>query len=197
METCTSPTCAAAIYRPTGFDIVHLEQQIHNTYQYLLTVHMKSTLRRVQGKESAMVPKRVKDAVKERLEMERVDIKNLTPKKVKDVLKKLDLSAWYNHRHKICASITGRKPYQFTAEEEDVILAVFERLIEPYNLYRPKTDENFPYYRYALHKILQLLGYPDDVLRDFPILKSRKNHQRKETIWAKMMLFRRWPIYKS
>lgn len=197
METCTAPSCAATVYRPTGFDIVHLEQQVHNTYQYLLTVHMKSTLRRVQGKESAMVPKRVKDAVKERLEMERVDISQLTPKKVKEVLKKLDLSAWYNHRQKICAAIANKKPYQFTAEEEDIILAIFERLIEPYNLYRPKTDENFPYYRYALHKILQLLGYPDDVLRDFPILKSRKNHQRKEAIWAKMMNFRGWPIYKS
>ena len=197
METCTSPSCAATVYRPTGFEVVHLEQQIHNTYQYLLTVHMKSTLRRVQGKESAMVPKRVKDAVKERLEMERVDISQLTPKKVKEVLKKLDLSAWYNHRQKICAAIANKKPYQFTAEEEDIILAVFERLIEPYNLYRPKTDENFPYYRYALHKILQLLGYPTDVLRDFPILKSRKNHQRKEAIWAKMMKFRGWPVYKS
>lgn len=197
METCTSPSCAATSYRPTGFDIVHLEQQVHNTYQYLLTVHMKSTLRRVQGKESAMVPKRVRDAVKDRLDMERFDIKHLTPKKVKDVLKKLDLSAWYNHRHKICAAITGRKPYQFSAEEEDVILAVFERLIEPYNLYRPKTDENFPYYRYALHKILQLLGYPDEVLRDFPILKSRKNHQRKEAIWKKMMDYRGWPPYRS
>lgn len=144
-----------------------------------------------------MVPKRIKDAVRNRLLMERANLQQLTAKKVKLVLKKLDLSAWYNHRHKICAAITGRKPYQFSAEEEDVILAVFERLIEPYNLYRPKTDENFPYYRYALHKILQLLGYPDEVLRDFPILKARKNHRRKEQIWEKMMLYRGWPYYKS
>lgn len=197
METCTSPACAATVYMATGFDVVHLEQQIHNTYQYLLGVHMKSTLRRVQGKESATVPKRVKDAVKERLIMERVELATVTPKKVKLVLKKLDLPAWYNHRHKICAAITNKKPYQFSAEEEDVILAVFERLIEPYNLYRPKTDENFPYYRYALHKILQLLGYPEEVLKDFPILKARKNHRRKEQIWQKMMLYLGWPYHKS
>ena len=197
METCTSPQCAYAVYMATGFDVVHLEQQVHNTYQYLLVVHMKSTLRRVQGKESAMVPHRIKNAVRERLEMERADLKRVTPKKVKKVLKDLNLQAWYNHRHKICAAITGRKPYQFSSEEEDVILAVFERLIEPYNLYRPKTDENFPYYRYALHKILQLLGYPANVLCEFSTLKARKNHRRKEAIWAKMMKYRGWPYYKS
>jgi len=197
METCTSPNCGYAVYMATGFDVVHLEQQVHNSYQYLLVVHMKSTLRRVQGKESAMVPHRIKDAVRERLLMERADLRKVTPKKVKKVLKDLNLQAWYNHRHKICTAITGRKPYQFTPEEEDVILAVFERLIEPYNLFRPKNDENFPYYRYALHKILQLLGYPDYVLREFPILKARKNHRRKEAIWEKMMHYRGWDYFES
>jgi hypothetical protein len=97
----------------------------------------------------------------------------------------------------VCASLTGKKPYQFTAEEEDVILAVFERLIEPYNLFRPRTDENMYYYRYCLHKILQLLSYPKEILKDFPILKSRKNHRRKEEIWAKMMAWKGWPYIRS
>ena len=197
LETCTSSSCSATVYMPTGHDLVHLEQQVHNTYQYLLVVHMKTTLRRSQAKETSRVPDRIIDAVSERLRMERADLSKVTAKRVKKVLNKLDLTAWYNHKHQICARITGHKPHQFSTEEEDIILAIFERLIEPYNMYRSKSDENFPYYSYALHKILQLLNYPKSVLQNYPLLKDQKIHRKKEAIWAKMMDKVGWPYIKS
>ena len=197
VETCTSAMCGNAVHRGIGFEIVHLEQMTHNSYQYLLEVHMKTTLRRVQAKESALIPERVLNAVRKQIEIQRMPMARVNPRRIKVFLRKLDLSPWYNHRSKICAIITGRKPHQFSADEENIILAIFERLIEPYNIYQTNKDENFPYYQYALHKILQLLGYPEHVLREFPILKERRNHLRKEAIWEKMMAHLGWPYYRS
>lgn len=195
METC--PNCGLTIYGGTGREIIPLEQEMHNKYQYLKVGHMKTILKRSQGKETTRIPQKVPNAVTKQLKMERANFDDVCAFRIKRTLKKLGLSRWYDHMHQIAHIVTGRRPHQFTSFEEEVILAIFEHLVEPYENHRPRNQENFPYYYYALHKVCQLLGYPKEVLRNFPILQNVEKHRQKERIWEKMMHDLGWPYYTS
>lgn len=195
METCTD--CGLAVYGKMGREIVPLEQPMHNKYQYLKVGHMKTILKRSQGKETTRIPPKVPNDVTRQLKMERANFDEVDAFRVKKTLKKLGYSKWYDHMHQITQIVTGRPPQQFSQFEEELILSIFEHLVEPYERHRPQNQENFPYYYYALHKICQLLGYPKSVLRNFPILQNVAKHRQKETVWKKMMADLGWTYYPS
>lgn len=195
METCHE--CGLAVYGKLGREIIPLEQPMHNKYQYLKVGHMKTILMRSQGKETIRIPEKVANDVKKQLSIERANLDEVDAFRVKRTLKKLGYTKWYDHMHHITRIVTNRPPHQFSRFEEELILSIFEHLVEPYELYRAPNQENFVYYYYALHKICQLLQYPKSVLRNFPLLQNLTKHRQKEAIWEKMMNYRGWPYYKS
>lgn len=142
METCHK--CGLTVYGGTGREIIPLEQPMHNKYQYLKVGHMKTILKRSQGKETTRIPQKVPNDVTRQLKMERADFDTIDAFRVKKTLKKLGYSKWYDHMHQITHIVTGRRPHQFSQFEEEVILSIFEHLVEPYERHRPKNQENFP-----------------------------------------------------
>lgn len=195
METC--PQCAVTTYMGIVREIQPLEQQTHNKYQYLKVGHMKTILKRCQGKETTRIPPYVTARVKDKLLQQGANLNDVDVARIKKTLRALGLSKWYDHRHKIHWQVTGRQPHQFSDFEEERFLAIFEHLVAPYEKFRPVCAENFPYYYYALHKIAQLLDYPPHVLAKFPLLQNKNKHRQKEHIWKRMMDDLGWPYLES
>lgn len=195
METC--PQCAVTTYMGIVREIQPLEQQTHNKYQYLKVGHMKTILKRCQGKETTRIPPYVTARVKEKLLQQGANLNDVDVARIKKTLRALGLSKWYDHRHKIHWQVTGRQPHQFSDFEEERFLAIFEHLVAPYEKCRNLSAENFPYYYYALHKIAQLLDYPPHVLAKFPLLQNKNKHRQKEHIWKNMMGHLGWPYLES
>ena len=142
METCSK--CGLAVYGKLGREIIPLEQPMHNKYQYLKVGHMKTILMRSQGKETTRIPPKVPNDVIKQLQMERANLDEVDAFRVKKTLKKLGYSKWYDHMHQITHIVTGRPPQQFSKFEEELILSIFEHLVEPYERHRPQNQENFP-----------------------------------------------------
>ena len=62
--------------------------------------------------------------------------------------------------------------------------------------YGPPERQNFLSYTYVLHKFCELLEL-DDLLRCFPLLKSREKLQEQDAIWEKICNDLGWCFYKS
>ena len=114
---------------------------------------------------------------------------------MKFVLRRLVLARYYEHVWQLLYIVTGRKPWQFTAQEEIEFQVVFDVLEQVYPLFKPPESENFIFYWYFIKKTAQLLGQPEQVVDMFPLLKDPRKHQQKERIWKNMVEHVGWPYY--
>lgn len=167
----------------------------HSKFQYLKSGHLVSLLKRFQGKEHTVIPRDVINRVVLRLHEDKYDLRAVGYKEIKIVLRKLNLSRYYDHVWQLLYIATGRKPWQFTAKEEIEFQVVFDVLEQVYPLFKPPESENFIFYWYFIKKTAQLLGQPDKVVDMFPVLKSSRLHQQKERIWKKMVEHVGWPYF--
>ena len=167
----------------------------HSKFQYLKSGHLLSLLKRFQGKEQTTVPRDVINRVVLRLHEYKYDLSKIGYKEMKFVLRRLVLARYYEHVWQLLYIVTGRKPWQFTAQEEIEFQVVFDVLEQVYPLFKPPESENFIFYWYFIKKTAQLLGQPEQVVDMFPLLKDPRKHQQKERIWKNMVEHVGWPYY--
>jgi len=195
-ETCTR--CYATAHSGVAHPLHALHNPTQSKFEYLRGGHMAMILKRFQGLESTVIPrKKVLEPVLLRLHEQNVPLHTVTVMRIKRTLRALRLTKWYEHVHQLHYIVTGRKPHRFTPLQVQEFLGAFECLIEPYERHRPPNSDNFPYYYYALHKLAQLLGHPPRVVNAFPMFKNKKRHRDKERIWEKMMADLGWPYISS
>lgn len=165
----------------------------HSKFEYLKSGHLVTLLKRFQGKEATVIPRDVIDKIAVHLSKKNYDLNTLTFKRMKSVLKTLNLNKFYDHTWQLLHIIADVQPIQFTEEQELAFQAVFDVLEEVYPLYKPPNYENFIFYWYIIGKTAQLLGYPQEIIDMFPLLKNPRKHLQKERIWRNMMNHIGWP----
>jgi hypothetical protein len=121
---------------------------------------------------------------------------DLTNKKIKDVLKKLDLNKYYEHTPHIFHKLTHLPVPHFEPELEDQLRMMFKQIQQPFLKHAPPTRKNFLSYAYVLHKLMQILGR-DEYLNHFPLLKSRTKLQEQDDIFKKICGDLNWKFYRS
>ena len=122
--------------------------------------------------------------------------KYITPKKMRNILKKLNYNKYYEHIQHIIYKISGIEPPKMTREVEEKFRQMFKECQIPFQLYCPKNRKNFLSYSYTLHKFCELLDL-NDFLICFPLLKSNEKLKDQDRIWKKICEYLNWEFKQS
>lgn len=187
-----SVTYLDATNASTSFDdVVEFSQ-----YSYKRVNHYMMWLSLLQGKEAHRVPDDTLNSVMEDL-YERQGINNcgdVTPKRVRDSLRKLKLRKAYDHVTQITARISGVKPPRITAETEEKLKNMFLQMQPIFQRHAPKTRTNFLSYSYVLYRCFQILGL-SDMLEGITLLKGRDKLEANDSIFRSMSIDLGWPVF--
>ena len=148
--------------------------------------HLTECLNALQGKEGTSVPSEVIEKVRAEFKKNRISsTADIKPSKVKQYLKKLGYSAYYENIHTIANAITGQPTLKLSLELEKKFKDMFYAIQDPFYRHKPPKRKNFLSYNYVLYKFSELLG-EDDLLVHFPLLKCSKNLHSQDVVWSKI-----------
>jgi hypothetical protein len=168
-----------------------------SSYSYKRINHFNEWLAQFQAKESTDIPDDVYNKILIELKKERTtDVNKINAKKIKEILKRLDLSKFYEHVPHIIHHITGQPAPVMTRATEEKLRNMFKEIQTPFLLYCPEKRKNFLSYSYVLYKFCQLLGL-DEFLPSFTLLKSREKLHQQDIIWEQICNTLSWEFIKS
>jgi len=168
-----------------------------NNYAYKKINHLNEILNQFQAKESTIIPEEVMNEVILEIRKRRIsNIADLSEEDIRQILKKLGRSKYYEHRAHILSRLNGNPPPTITPEIEDKIRAMFQEIQAPFLLYCPNDRTNFLSYSYILYKFFELLEL-DEYKAFFPLLKSRDRLIAHDQIWKKICDYLNWEFIQS
>ena len=168
-----------------------------NNYAYKKINHLNEILNQFQAKESTIIPDEVMHEVICEIKKRRIqNIAELTEIAMREILKKLNRSKYYEHATHILSRLNGNPPPTITPEIEEKIRAMFQEIQAPFLLYCPDDRTNFLSYSYILYKFFELLDL-DEYKVYFPLLKSRDRLIAHDQIWKKICDYLRWEFIRS
>jgi hypothetical protein len=168
-----------------------------NNYAYKKINHLNEILNQFQAKESTIIPEDVMNEVILEIRKRRINnIADLTEEDIRQILKKLNRSKYYEHRAHILSRLNGNPPPTITPEIEEKIRAMFQEIQAPFLLYCPNDRTNFLSYSYILYKFFELLEL-DEYKVFFPLLKSRDRLIAHDNIWKKICDYLNWQFISS
>lgn len=153
-------------------------------YAYKRINHFREILAQFQAKETTQIPESVIEDIKNQIKKERIEIKQITNTKAKEILKKLGYNKYYEHIPFI-KDIIGIKPPIMTPELEDTLCNLFMDIQAPYAKFCPEDRVNFLNYYYTVYKLCELLDQKQ-FLPFFPMLKDREKRIEQDNIWKKI-----------
>lgn len=168
-----------------------------NNYAYKKINHLNEILNQFQAKESTIIPDEVMHEVICEIKKRRIqNLAELTEKDMREILKKLNRSKYYEHATHILSRLNGNPPPTITPEIEEKVRAMFQEIQAPFLLYCPDDRTNFLSYSYILYKFFELLEL-DEYKVYFPLLKSRDRLIQHDQIWKKICDYLRWEFIQS
>jgi len=166
-------------------------------YFYKRINHFIDWLNNFQAKQTTNIPDEVYDKILNEFKKQRIyDFKKINQKKLRQILKKLQLNRYYEHINHIMNKLNGKKPIRLSRELEEKLRLMFKEIQEPFQIVRPKNRKNFLSYSYVIRKFLELLEL-DEIAEKFPILKSRENLYQQDQIWKKICKILNWNFIPS
>jgi len=166
-------------------------------YAYKRINHFNEWLAQFQAKESTEIPEDIFQAILDELKKERiVSVEHIKPSKVREILKKLKCTSFYEHVPYILNRINGKTAPVMSREVEEKLRFMFKEIQSSFIKHCPKTRSNFLSYSYVLYKFCELLEL-DDYLQCFPLLKNRDKLYNQDKIWEKICADLRWQFLRS
>ena len=153
-------------------------------YAYKRINHFREILAQFQAKESTQIPDKVIEDIKYQIKKERIELKQITNSKAKEILKKLGYNKYYEHIPFI-KDMIGIKPPVMTPELEETLCNLFIEIQAPYAKFCPDDRVNFLNYYYTVYKLCELLDQ-NQFLPYFPMLKDREKRIEQDVIWKKI-----------
>lgn len=161
-------------------------------FAYKKINHANEWLSQFQAKESTDISEEVFEKIQNELRKESyLNYKNITTNKVRDILKKLDLTKYYEHCHYITNRITGKPAPVIDGELEEKVRNMFKEIQSSWMKYCPNDRSNFFSYPYIFYKFFQLLD-KDEYLPYCRLLKSREKLQEHDEVWKKICADLKW-----
>jgi hypothetical protein len=166
-------------------------------YAYKRINHFNEWLAQFQAKESTEIPEDIFQAILDELKKERItNTENVKPTKIREILKKLKCTNFYEHVPYILNRINGKTAPVMSREVEEKLRFMFKEIQSSFIKHCPKTRSNFLSYSYVLYKFCELLEL-DNYLQCFPLLKNRDKLYNQDKIWEKICADLRWQFIKS
>ena len=193
------PTCGSEEYMLVVSDLPSFRDppKERNNYAYKKINHLNEILNQFQAKESTIIPNEVMNEVVLEIKKRRIqNVAELTEKDMREILKKLNRSKYYEHATHIISRLNGNPPPTITPEIEEKIRAMFQEIQAPFLIYCPDDRTNFLSYSYILYKFFELLEL-DEYKVYFPLLKSRDRLIAHDQIWKKICDYLKWEFIQS
>jgi len=193
------PSCGSEEYMMVVSDYPSFRDppKERNNYAYKKINHLNEILNQFQAKESTIIPDEIMNEVVLEIKKQRIqNVAEMTEKEIRDILKKLNRSKYYEHATHILSRLNGNPPPTITPEIEEKIRAMFQDIQAPFLLYCPNDRTNFLSYSYILYKFFELLEL-DEYKVYFPLLKSRDRLIQHDQIWKKICDYLRWEYIQS
>jgi len=193
------PNCGSEAYMLVVSDLPSFRDppKERNNYAYKKINHLNEILNQFQAKESTIIPEEVMLEVVSEIKKRRIrNIAELTEKDMREILKKLNRSKYYEHATHILSRLNGNPPPTITPEIEEKIRTMFQEIQAPFLLYCPDDRTNFLSYSYILYKFFELLEL-DEYKVYFPLLKSRDRLIAHDQIWEKICSYLKWEFIRS
>jgi len=166
-------------------------------FAYKRINHFNEWISQFQGKETTDIPEYVYKDVFEELKKDiNINLKDVTNKQIRQILKKLKYNKYYENIPNIMYYITGNKSPVITREYEELLRNMFKETQSPFMKHCPDNRKNYLSYSYVLHKFCELLEL-DHLLIYFPFLKSRVKLQQQDFIWKKICNDLEWQFIPS
>ena len=159
-------------------------------YAYKRINHFREILAQFQAKETTLIPDEIIENIRLQIKKERLDIKTMSNKRTKEVLKKLKYNKYYEHIPFIKDKL-GVKPPIMTPELEETLCNLFIDIQAPYAKFCPEDRVNFLNYYYTIYKLCELLNQRE-FLPYFPMLKDREKRIEQDEIWKKICQELNW-----
>ena len=214
-DTCFQCHCEMVLNHNTGMlncnscgmtekIIVDSDKQSHKeppkemtSFSYKRINHLNEILSQFQAKETTEIPEEIYNKILIELKKERIEnMALLTKEKLREILKKINETDYYDHIPYIINQLNGLPPPSISPEVENIIRGLFLQLQHPFNLFCPEDRKNFLTYGYTLYKIFELLEL-DEYLCNFNFLKDRKKLYEQEQIWKKICHELQWEFIPS
>jgi hypothetical protein len=164
-------------------------------YAYKRINHFKEIIAQFQGKETTHIPTEVTERIVLQIKKERITISDLTNDKLKEILKKLGYSKYYEHCHYIKYKL-GIAPPVMSSKLEETLFSLFTEIQKPYSKYCPDTRVNFLNYYYTAYKLCELLE-ETSYLPHFPRLKDPEKIIEQDAIWKNICGDKGWKFIRT
>ena len=166
-------------------------------YAYKRINHFNEWLAQFQAKESTDIPQGVYDAILLELKKERItQFNKLKPSKIKEILKKIKHTKYYEHIPHIINRLNGQNAPVMSREVEEKLRYLFKEIQPSFQQHCPKGRNNFLSYSFVLYKFCELLEL-DHYLPCFPLLKNRDKLYVQDKIWKKICEDLGWHFIRS
>jgi hypothetical protein len=152
---------------------------------YIRLNHFKEILAQFQAKETTYIPPEVLQGIKDRIKKERIDVeKQLTPKMMREILRKLGYNKYFEHIQYI-NSLIGIQPPLMSEELTETLCVLFIEIQSPWGLYCPMGRVNFFNYSYILYQLCVLLDQTQ-YLPYITLLKNDGKQKLQDETWKKV-----------
>ena len=191
--------CGRAVF-DQGEEVGYKEEQEYEkniVYSYRRENHFNEWIAQFQAKESTNVPSEIIEKLRSEFKKQKIkDISEITHAKVKEFLKKLGLSKYYEHIPYITCILNGIKPPTMPQSLEDKLRLMFKDIEKAWEKNKPPDRKNFLSYSYTLYKMCELLG-EDEYLPCFQLLKSKEKLYKQDQMWKSICKELQWEWIKT
>lgn len=158
-----------------------------------------------QARQNVDIPDELIGQLKAELKKLRLDrSSDITPKKIRALLKKLDMQKYYSCTIQICKELGGDIPPTMTPELEDKLRQMFLQTLDPFDKIIKtrkevvKNRQNYLSYPYAIFKLLEILG-ETAYMKHFSqnLLKSTEKLYVQDRIWRAICAELEWPFTRT
>jgi hypothetical protein len=167
------------------------EMMDESVYKYHPFNHFKEVVAQFQGKETTTLPAELLNKVRIQIKKER--IKELNYHNMREILKKLSYSKYYEHIFYIL-KLLNVPPYYFTYEEEQKLYALFKEIQLPFTMFCPSSRVNFLNYYYILRALCMQAGITGCLTMLPGLVESEKIHEHN-VIYKQIANYLGWEFH--
>jgi hypothetical protein len=159
--------------------------------------HLNEFLAQFQAKETTEIDEDIYNEILVEIKKERINnMAELTPEKLRIILRKIKRNDYYEHIPYIINQLNGLPPPVISPEVEEIIRNMFKEVQIPFDLYCPPKRKNFLSYNFVLYKFFELLEL-DEYLKNFQLLKSPTKLYQQDRIWKNICTYLSWEFIPS
>jgi hypothetical protein len=160
---------------------------------YRRSNHFSEWMAQIQGRETTAVPESVFDAVRAEMSKRRISdpANTMNRDAMKQILKQLGCSKYYEHVTYILHRVAGIPPPHFGPDLERRLRDMFQVVQPVFLRHAPANRINALSYSYVLYQLLRLVDR-DDLLPHVSLLKSREKLHAHDVTWIKICKDLNW-----